>query len=387
MESQAQIDAGNSQTKTETTQQKPSVTFSGIFMCSTPQCGKASTLQCPTCVKMDLPPAFFCSQECFKSFWGIHKLFHQKKDKPVDNYKYTGTIRPGIISPARYIPSHIPKPDYFSSGYPTAEMNSKANRIIETKTKEEIENLRQACLIGRKALDLGHSMVKPGVTTEEIDQKVHEYIISQDAYPSPYNYHNFPKSICTSVNEIVCHGIPDSRSLEEGDIVNLDISVYYKGMNSDLNETFAVGKVDDESLYLMEHTYKALEKAIAICKPDVMYKEIGNVIEKYAKEHGLSVIRSYTGHGVGQHFHCAPNIPHYANNKTVGFMKEGHCFTIEPMINQGVWKDVLWNDQWTVATADGKRSAQFEHTLVITADGCEVLTKRLETSPPLDFKI
>jgi len=158
-------------------------------------------------------------------------------------------------------------------------------------------------------------------------------------------------------------------------------------MHADLNETYAVGKVDDASLHLMKHTYKALEKAIEICKPDVMYKEIGNTIEKYISQHGLSIVRTYAGHGVGTDFHCAPSVPHYGGNKTPGFMKEGHMFTIEPMINQGVWKDVLWNDGWTSTTADGKRSAQYEHTLVITKTGCEVLSKRLEDSPPLDFEI
>jgi len=371
----------------ETTQTDAAPKFKGTFACATPQCGKASTLQCPSCAKLGMPATYFCSQECFKSFWPIHKLFHQKKETPKDNFSYAGTLRPGIISPRRFVPDHIPKPDYYSSGYPTSEMSAKANKVIEVKTPEEIQNLREACIIGRKALDLGNSLVKPGVTTDEIDDAIHEYIISQGGYPSPLNYHNFPKSHCSSINEIICHGIPDNRPLQDGDIVNLDISVYYKGMHADLNETFCVGNVDDDSKYLIEHTYRALEKAIAICKPDVMYKEIGNVIEKYAKEHGLSVVRTYTGHGVGQYFHCAPNVPHYAGNKTAGFMREGHCFTIEPMINQGVWKDITWNDQWTSSTADGKRSAQFEHTLVITKDGCEVLSKRLEDSPPLSFKI
>jgi len=247
--------------------------------------------------------------------------------------------------------------------------------------------MREACLIGRKALDLGHSMVKPGVTTDEIDRAVHDYIISQNAYPSPLNYHNFPKSLCTSINEIICHGIPDDRPLQEGDIVNLDVSVYYKGMHADLNETHCVGKVDEGSLKLIYHTYKALEKAIEMCKPDEMYKNIGNVIEKYIKEQGLSVVRTYTGHGVGKFFHENPNVPHYSGNKTAGFMKPGHIFTIEPMINQGVWKDITWPDNWTSTTADGKRSAQFEHTILITETGCEVLSKRLEDSPPLEFEV
>eukprot|EP01017_Pseudomicrothorax_dubius_P039054 TRINITY_DN5944_c0_g1_i3.p1 TRINITY_DN5944_c0_g1~~TRINITY_DN5944_c0_g1_i3.p1 ORF type:complete len:248 (-),score=64.08 TRINITY_DN5944_c0_g1_i3:702-1445(-) len=247
--------------------------------------------------------------------------------------------------------------------------------------------MREVCLIGRKALDLGHSMVKPGVTTDEIDRAVHEFIIEQGAYPSPLNYYNFPKSLCTSVNEVICHGIPDDRPLQDGDIVNLDISVYYKGHHSDLNETYGVGNIPDSSKFLIEKAYRALEKAIAICKPNVMYKEIGNVIGKYIDDNGLSVVRTYCGHGIGRLFHSTPNVPHYSNNKTTGFMRTGHTFTIEPMINQGNYKDVTWPDDWTAVTVDGQRSAQFEHTLLITSTGCEVLTARLPTSPPLDFEI
>lgn len=375
------------ETTKPTTESPQTETPQDFFCCFTPKCHKAATMQCPTCIKLELSPAYFCSQECFKSFWSIHKLFHTKKEDPKDNFPYSGTVRPGKITPRRFVPENVVKPEYFETGYPSAELESKSNKIIEVKTPEEIQAMREACIIGRKALDLGHSMVKPGVTTDEIDRAVHQYIVGQGAYPSPLNYHNFPKSLCTSVNEIICHGIPDSRPLEEGDIVNLDISVYYKGMHSDLNETFAVGKVDKDSLYLIEKTYRSLEKAIEMCKPGVMYKDVGNVIEKYIKENGLSVVRSYTGHGVGKYFHCAPNIPHYGSNKTAGFMKEGNIFTIEPMINQGTWKDITWADNWTSSTGDGKRSAQFEHTILITETGAEVLTKRLETSPPLDFTI
>jgi methionyl aminopeptidase len=356
--------------------------------CSTPGCTKPSSLQCPTCLKLGLPPAFFCDQDCFKAFWPMHKFYHAKDtqtDKKKDSYPYTGPLRPGKVSPRLFVPETIPKPEYAISGMPNEE--ARAQSVIEVKSPEEIEKMRAACLIGRKALDAGHKAIRVGITTDEIDKIVHESIISQGGYPSPLNYRGFPKSLCTSVNEVICHGIPDDRPLEDGDIVNLDIGVFYKGMHSDLNETYCVGKVADSSKYLIEHTYRALEKAIAICKPGVMYRDVGNVIDKYAKDCGLSVVRTYTGHGVGRHFHCAPNIPHYSNNKAVGTMKVGHIFTIEPMINQGTWKDITWNDNWTSVTQDGQRSAQFEQTLLITQDGCEVLTKRLEDSPPLDFKI
>lgn len=182
---------------------------------------------------------------------------------------------------------------------------------------------------------------------------MHNFIISNDAYPSPLNYHKFPKSICTSVNEVICHGIPDDRPLEDGDIVNLDITVFKNGFHIDLNETYHVGKVAESSAFLVEKSYRCLEEAIKLLKPGTMYREIGNVIGKYIEGHGLSVTKSYTGHGIGNLFHSAPNIPHYSNNKTPGFMKIGHTFTIEPMINQGTYKDILWPDDWTAATADG----------------------------------
>jgi len=228
-------------------------------------------------------------------------------------------------------------------------------------------------------------MVKPGVTTEEIDKVVHEFIISQDAYPSPLNYYSFPRSCCTSVNEIICHGIPDTRALEEGDIVNLDISVYKDGYHGDLNETFLVGKVSESSKLLVKTTFESLQKAIEYCKPGAMYREIGNIISNMVEPKGLSVVRSYTGHGIGTMFHCAPQVPHYRNNKAVGFMKVGHVFTIEPMINQGSYKDFTWKDKWTSSTTDGQRSAQFEHTILITEKGCELLTGRLPESPPLEI--
>ena len=171
---------------------------------------------------------------------------------------------------------------------------------------EAIEGIKKACLIGRKALDVAHSKVKVGVTTEEIDQAVHEYIISEGAYPSPLNYYNFPRSCCTSINEIICHGIPDTRPLQEGDILNVDISVYKDGYHGDLNETFLVGKVADSSKHLVSKTYESLQKAIEYCKPGAMYREIGNIISNVVEPEGLSVVRSYTGHGIGTIFHCAP---------------------------------------------------------------------------------
>ncbi|KAJ1679169.1 Methionine aminopeptidase 1 [Spiromyces aspiralis] len=209
--------------------------------------------------------------------------------------------------------------------------------------------------------------------TLHIDRIVHEACIERNAYPSPLNYYKFPKSVCTSINEVVCHGIPDQRKLKSGDIINLDVTLYHNGYHGDLNATYTIGEVDERGKELIATTRECLEKAIAMVKPGTRYRDLGAVIEKHAKSKGFSVVRTYCGHGIHSLFHCAPTIPHYAKNKTPGIMKEGHCFTIEPMINEGVSGDQTWPDDWTAVTRDGKRSAQFEHTIVVTKGGCEIL--------------
>jgi len=243
------------------------------------------------------------------------------------------------------------------------------------KTPEQIEGMRKVCKIAREVLDLAGAAAKVGVTTDEIDRIVHEATVERGAYPSPLNYKGYPKSCCTSVNEVICHGIPDSRPLEDGDILNIDISAYYGGFHADVNHTYLIGNVDEKYKKLVQVTKEALDKAIAIVRPGCMYRDIGQVISKYVNIHGFSVVRTYCGHGIGELFHTSPNVPHYSKNKAVGMMKPGHTFTIEPMINEGNWQDVLWPDDWTDVTKDGKRSAQFEHTLLVTETGCEVLTR------------
>lgn len=261
---------------------------------------------------------------------------HKKTEKPSeDGYKFSGPLRPFPYSfrGHRNVPEHIKKPDYAKSGSPNLSVQERADRTIPVYNEEEIELARESCRICREACDLGHKLVAPGVTTEEIDKAVHEYIIEQDAYPSPLNYYNFPRSCCTSVNEVICHGIPDTRPLEEGDLINLDISVYKNGFHGDMNETFLVGKVSESTRFLVENTYISLMKALEYCKPGNMYRELGNIISNHVEPLGLSVVRSYCGHGTGRIFHQAPQVPHYRKNKAVGFMKPGHIFTIEPMIN------------------------------------------------------
>ncbi|KAB5595512.1 hypothetical protein CTheo_973 [Ceratobasidium theobromae] len=264
---------------------------------------------------------------------------------------------------------------------------------IKILTLEEQDSMRVVCKLAREVLDIAAAAIRPGITTDEIDAIVHEETIKRGAYPSPLNYREFPKSVCTSVNEVICHGIPDQRKLEEGDIINLDVTLYYKGFHGDLNvsgpnarcgiilivadeqETYPVGKISEESQKLIRTTRRCLDAAIAMCKPGVLFRDLGKTIEPIARAQGCSVVRNYTGHGIHNLFHCAPNVPHYAKNKTTGMMKPGMCFTIEPMINLGPsWDVEHWPDNWTAVTVDGRWSAQFEETLLITETGVEVLT-------------
>ena len=204
------------------------------------------------------------------------------------------------------------------------------------------------------------------------------------SYPSPLNYAHFPKSVCTSPNEVICHGIPDQRVLLDGDILNIDVTLYHGGFHGDINETYYVGAkaaADPESVQVVETSRECLDQAIQIVKPGMLFRDPGTVIEKHAKLKGCSVVKTYCGHGINQLFHTTQNIPHYAKNKAVGIAKPGMCFTIEPMITLGTHKDKTWPDDWTSVTQDGSRTAQFEHTLLVTEDGVEVLTARLEDSP------
>lgn len=300
---------------------------------------------------------------------------------PWPNFRYTGKLRPAPYGPQRSVPAHIQRPDYSEDGIPHSEMDyRKYNTIVQLKA-DEIEKMRVVCRMGREILDAAARAIRPGVTTDELDRIVHEETVKRSAYPSPLNYSHFPRSCCTSVNEVICHGIPDTRPLADGDIVNIDVTVFYGGFHGDLNETYTVGRCDEESLRLINCSRDALAAALEIVRPGTAYKEIGNVIEKLAKARGFSVVKTYCGHGIHQLFHTVPSIPHYAKNKAVGIMKAGHVFTIEPMINVGTWQDETWPDGWTAVTADGKRSAQFEHTILVTEDGCEVLTKPLPDSP------
>lgn len=300
-----------------------------------------------------------------------------------ESYQYTGPLSVGELTmPMRTIPSHIAAPDYAKDGRAVSE-----ERFNRTSTKfhildeQGIAGMRKVCRLGREVLDIAVRAARVGVTTEEIDHIVHQACIERDSYPSPLNYYGFPKACCTSVNEVICHGIPDNRCLEDGDILNIDITLYHGGYHGDLNETICIGIVSAENKKLIRTTHDALWAAIKLIKPGVLFREFGVHIDKIARSKGFSVVRSYCGHGIAEQFHTAPNIPHYRKNRAVGMCKEGMTFTIEPMINAGTFADDIWPDNWTAVTNDGKCSAQFEHTLLVTKDGCDVLTGRLKGGP------
>jgi methionyl aminopeptidase len=281
-----------------------------------------------------------------------------------------GRIAPGIISPRRDVPASILRPDYADSelGIP------QRWREPMVKSPEVLERMRVAGRLAAEVLAETGSAVAPGVTTDALDAICHEACIRRGAYPSPLNYNGFPKSICTSVNEVICHGIPDDRALQDGDIVNLDVTVFVEGVHGDTNATFLVGDVDTESRRLVAVTRECLELGIEAVRPDRPISDIGRAIESHASRHTYGVVRTFVGHGIGEQFHSEPSVPHYFSPAASTTMKPGMTFTIEPMITMGTWRERIWPDQWTAVTADHRRTAQFEHTLVVTQDGAEVLT-------------
>ena len=278
-------------------------------------------------------------------------------------------LQPGVVSGPRAVPASIPRPEYVGRPGPTPFSGS------EIKTPETIERIRVAARLAAQALQTVGEAVAPGVTTDELDRIGHEFLLDHGAYPSTLGYRGFPKSLCTSLNEVICHGIPDSTVLAEGDIVNIDITAFIGGVHGDNNATFAVGEIAQEDADLIERTREALARGIAAVKPGREVNIIGRVIEKYAARFGYGVVRDFTGHGVGESFHSGLIIPHYDSAPEYSTVIEpGMVFTIEPMLTLGTHEWVMWDDGWTVLTRDGSRTAQFEHTLLVTETGTEILT-------------
>jgi len=279
-------------------------------------------------------------------------------------------LRPGVVSPTLPVPNSIDRPEY--AWKPTAKEGTEP----WVQTPEVIEKMRVAGRIAAGALAEAGKAVAPGITTDELDRIAHEFMIDQGAYPSTLGYKGYPKSCCTSLNEVICHGIPDSTVVEDGDIVNIDVTAYIDGVHGDTNATFLAGDVSEEHRLLVERTHEATMRAIKAVRPGRALSVVGRVIESYANRFGYNVVRDFTGHGIGTTFHNGLVVLHYDQPAVETIIEPGMTFTIEPMINLGSHEVEVLEDDWTAVTVDGSLSAQFEHTLLVTEDGVEILTQR-----------
>jgi len=277
-------------------------------------------------------------------------------------------LTPGRLSPRRPVPATIARPEYVDQPRPAPYTGP------EVKDAATIEAMRVAGKLAAQALAEVGRAIQPGVTTDALDRIGHEFLCDHGAYPSTLGYRGYPKSLCSSLNEVICHGIPDDTAMRDGDICNIDITAYLGGVHGDTNATFLVGEVDEEVRLLVERTHEATMRGIAAVRPGRPLNVIGRVIESYAKRFGYGVVRDFTGHGIGTAFHTGLVVPHYDEPAADTVMLPGMTFTIEPMLTLGTYDYRMWSDGWTAVTADGSWTAQFEHTLVVTDRGAEILT-------------
>jgi methionyl aminopeptidase len=276
-------------------------------------------------------------------------------------------LNPGRLSPARPVPANITRPEYVGKKNPALGER-------EVKDADTIARMRVACQLAARALEEVGRNVVPGVTTDYLDGVGHEFLVAHGAYPSTLGYRGYPKSLCTSLNEVICHGIPDDTVINDGDIVNIDITAFIGGVHGDTNATFLAGDVPEESRLLVERTHETMMRGIRAVAPGRPMNVIGRVIESYAKRFGYGVVRDFTGHGIGRTFHSGLIVPHYDDPHATEPMEVGMTFTIEPMLTLGAITYDVWPDGWTAVTRDRKRTAQFEHTILVTEDGHEILT-------------
>jgi methionyl aminopeptidase len=277
-------------------------------------------------------------------------------------------LTPGTQTPWRDVPASIPRPEYVGRKAPARWTGS------DVQDAGTVERMRVAGRIAAQALAEVGRHVAPGVTTDELDRIAHDFLVDHDAYPSTLGYRGFPKSCCTSLNEVICHGIPDSTVVADGDIVNVDVTAFIGGVHGDTNATFLAGDVSEEVRLLVERTHEATMRGIKAVRPGRQLNVVGRVIESYARRFGYGVIRDFTGHGIGETFHSGLYVPHYDNPDLDVVIEEGMTFTIEPMIALGTHEYDMWDDGWTVVTKDRRWTAQFEHTILVTDSGTEILT-------------
>jgi methionyl aminopeptidase len=279
-----------------------------------------------------------------------------------------GRVLPGVITPMRSVPDHIERPSYADTGV--------VERWDEpvVKSDDVIERMRHAGRVAAEVLRLSGEFLRPGITTDEVDEYTHGLFIERGAYPSTLNYHGYPKSLCSSANEVICHGIPDSRVIRDGDIMNLDVTGFIGGVHGDTNATFLIGEVSEENRRLVRVTEECMWLGIEAVRPGKPLSDIGRAIEDHAKAHAYGVVRAFIGHGIGEQFHTDIQVLHYYDSRATTIMRPGMVFTIEPMITLGSWQHRMWDDGWTAVTSDGRWTAQFEHTILVTDDGAEVLT-------------
>ena len=311
---------------------------------------------------------------------------YKRCHKAADDARLARKVRPGQLSAPRPVPESIALPPYLRAGRKGTPPDR--GNAFERHDAHSLVKMRAACSAAAEILAGAGRLVAPGVTTDEIDAFVHQACIDRGGYPSPLGYAGagptqFPRSVCTSVNEVICHGIPDDRALEDGDVVDIDVTIYLDGYHGDTNATFLVGEVDEPSKRLVRVTKECMLAGIGTVRPGSSVWDIGRAIQDHAHAHGMSVVRAFVGHGVGTRFHAAPVVFHYAEPKGKKvILEEGMTFTVEPMIAMGTGAHVMWPDDWTAVTADGRRSAQFEHTILVTADGAEILTVPSDGSDP-----